>query len=428
MAPKDKIQDLSFKNNKFAYFLAYVSFGIVNPTFQQYEFFPILLLAFLTFLFFFRKQSFDKLFYLVVFSLFILLIGQAVTFGHFTFRSFAGRYLIWLIPYFIIRHVQIKYFRLFVNTLYVFSIIGLFFWVIVNLSPGIYNFLLNLVKSLGTDPISGESFIIYNLDHHRPGDLFFMKNPGPFNEGGMYACYLILALVINTFHTNKLWEKKNIIFAISILTTTSTAAYIAFFLLILVYYFSKQNLSSRLIILPVALILSYYAYTGLPFLSDKITKQFEEQSEMEMGERPRVGRFYSAKVGIELIKQNPLTGIGLYREDRFLSKEEEEIGITGSTNGVIDFATKYGLVFWFFYFSAMYLSLKKYAVYNSFQPPYIILFLLPLLATGSAQDPFNSPVYIILAYQYFYLKVPVKESKNGKKYLSGLRAPKIEYL
>ena len=60
---------------------------------------------------------------------------------------------------------------------------------------------------------------------------------------------------------------------------------------------------------------------------------------MELDEGPRMGRFQSARVGIEIIKQSPIAGKGIYREDRFLSKEEEEIGITGSLNGVIDFGS-----------------------------------------------------------------------------------------
>ena len=123
--------------------------------------------------------------------------------------------MIWLTPYFIIRFAQFKFLKIYVNLLYVFSIIGLFFWLIVNLSPDIYRSLLKLVQIIGTDPESGESFILYNLDHHRPTDIFFMKNPGPFNEGGTYVCYLIVALILNSISTNQIWNNKNNVFILS---------------------------------------------------------------------------------------------------------------------------------------------------------------------------------------------------------------------
>ena len=88
LTTKNNIQDLSFKNNKFAYFLPYVSFGIVNPTFQQYELLPILFFGFLLFAFFMQKKSFDKLFYVIVFILLALLAVQAFNFGNFTIKKF----------------------------------------------------------------------------------------------------------------------------------------------------------------------------------------------------------------------------------------------------------------------------------------------------------------------------------------------------
>ena len=404
MTTKYNIQDLSFKNNKFAYFLTYLSFGIVNPTFQQYELLPILFFGLLLFAFFLQKKSFDKLFYVIVFILLALLAIQAFNFGNFTIRSFVGAFMIWLTPYFILRIVQFKFLKIYVNLLYIFSIIGLIFWIIVNLSPDIYRLLLELVQFIGTDPESGQSFIIYNLDYHRPTDLFFMKNPGPFNEGGVFVCYLILALVLNTISVNKLWNTKNVIFIISILSTTSTAGYIALFIFLVGYSVSNRSRFSRLIALPLALLISVLAFQRLPFLSEKIAKQLSEQSEIEMSEDVRVGRFQSSLIGIEIIKQNPLSGKGLYREDRFLSKEEEEIGITGSLNGIVDFGSRYGIIIWLLYFGSMFLSIKYYIKDNSLSGKIAILYYIPVITTGMAQVPYYSPVFIILVYMLYYWK------------------------
>ena len=118
----------------------------------------------------------------------------------------------------------------------------------------------------------------------------------------------------------------------------------------------------------------------------------------------RVGRFQSAIVGMEIIRQNPIAGKGIYRKDRFLSKEEEEIGITGSLNGVIDFGSRYGLIIWFIYFTSMYLSIKYYIKNNSLNPKLTVFYFIPLIVTGLAQVPFYSPVFIILVYLFYYWK------------------------
>ena len=102
-----------------AYFITYASFGILNPTFQQYELFPILLLLALIYIFFSQKKGFDKLFLELIVVVFVLLFMQAILFGNFTIRSFVGRYMVWLTPYFILRIVGFKYFKLY--CIYIFE-------------------------------------------------------------------------------------------------------------------------------------------------------------------------------------------------------------------------------------------------------------------------------------------------------------------
>ena len=142
-------------------------------------------------------------------------------------------------------------------------------------------------------------------------------------------------------------------------------------------------------------------YKSLSFLDQKVSTQFEEQTETEHGQA-RYGRVYSARMSLLQIREYPLAGIGLYEEDRYLSKEEKEIGISGSSNGVVDFALKHGIIVWFLYFMGLFVSLKRYCLYYGNSPSDAKLYMLPIIAVGFAQNPFNSPVYFILVYVFYY--------------------------
>jgi hypothetical protein len=280
-------------------------------------------------------------------------------------------------------------------------IIGFIFWVSINLSESFYHQLFLFVEWLGTDPESGESLIIYNLDYKREGD-WFIRNPGPFNEGGVFAVYLILALIINTIYTSRLWEVKNVLFILSILTTNSTAGYVALFLLIIAYYFSTNKYSPRIIILPVVILVGLFFFDSMPFLKEKITKQWDYQMSTEIDGKERQGRFLSARIDLKTIKENPLFGKGLYQKDRYITKEEEEYNVVTSQNGITAFAARHGLLAFIIYSLLFYRFLRHYCLIHKFRLAYVNYALIPIIAVESAQSNLFNPVFICLTYLGFY--------------------------
>jgi len=245
-----------------------------------------------------------------------------------------------------------------------------------------------------------------------------MKNAGPFNEGGNYSCYLILSLVLNTILTGKLFEKKNNIFIISILTTSSTAGYIGLFLFLVIFFYSKNKIGYKILILPAIAFFSLQLYSDIPFLKQKIESQIDSQMSMDKNANVRIGRFHSAIISLSIFKENPIIGKGLYRKDRFISNEEELIGVTGTSFGIIDFAVKYGIIAWIAYFVFLYLSLSLLSIHVGYSKIFGYFSIVPILAIGMAQIPFTHPAFIIIVFIGYYQYLIKKKNNVARNVIS----------
>jgi len=413
----------SFINKKsIKYLFTYFTIGLSGITFfTQREVIFIFSFLFSVFLFFHYKKKIDKT--LLFISLFLISIAviQSYNLGTFSYESLIGNVIIWLYPYFIIRLIGPIFTKYYIKTLYFLSIISIIFWIGINLSSQFLKFLDNLVFLLGTDPIGGENLLIFNTEHLRPGD-FFIRNPGPFNEGGAFSSYLVLALGLNIIHSKSIFNKINVIFIISILSTRSTAGYIAVFIMLMFYYFWNKKLSLKLIIFPIITFVSIYAFFNLDFLFNKIYSQFSQQTSGNKN-LYRVGRFGGAIADLEQLRKYPLSGRGFYKEDRFYTEEDRRVMRSASSMGIIAMITRHGLFYGILYFVFLF----KFFIYYSRKekaPNYFsIIGISGVLLTGSAQFPFITPVFISLVYIYliYYknlsfpsLKKPI--NKNVKSY------------
>lgn len=382
------------------YFLGYLIFAFSGVTFftQRKE---LLILAFFVSFFFFIKnnKSIDGVFFFILFTQAVLSLGQIFYFQNFTLESFLGNLLIWLLPYFYIKVAGKSFANVYINLMYFFTLIGFAFWIGINISQSFLDMLDQMVKYLNLDPVGLENFIIYNTEHLRPGDIM-IRNPGPFNEGGVYATYLSFAIGLNLLGTGKLLNKKNIIFLIALLTTFSSAGYIAFFFIVSAYFLVNKKISFKVIIFPIIVAMSIYGFLNIEFLSNKIIKQYESQTSGSP-ELYRVGRFGGMIADIEQLKKYPVFGRGIFTNDRYYSYTDVLDNRKSSAMGIVAFITRNGLIFGLFYFVILFLSLLKI---NNLKNNNIFLVLVAyggILITGSGQNPFMSLAYIALFYLYF---------------------------
>ncbi len=399
--------ELKFHNHKTEYFLTYITVALLNVTFAYYDIFHIF---FAIIAIYYLKKMGGRLgnkYYVMVIILSLVAFGQAAKFGSFQVYSYGGALLAFSFPYFIYKILGNNYWRYYVNIIYYLAIIALIFWGLQNFSDGFTDLLENISSSLMLDPGSNESIIIYNLEHHREIDIWgLMKNAGFTAEGGVYSALLILALYFNTLFSKIIFDKKNIIFIISILTTTSTAGYAALGFYLIATSIYLKRISYKIILFPASILLIYFALFQLNFMLDKVSKYYTDEMNVynTQANPSRVGRFLSARVDIDLIIENPLHGRGIYKSSRYLTPLEEEIGYSNSYLGIIGLASKYGLVVWFLYFYFLIKILLFISETNGLNKNFGYLFLLSILAIGTGQNPFTGPSYLILVYQGLHLK------------------------
>jgi hypothetical protein len=391
-------------NKKLALILVICSVMMNNVTFASFAYATIIFLPILAIIFIYRSLRLDALFvYIILLTLFVL-IGQAIVFNTFSLYNFGGPFLIFLTPFFVYRLVGLDFFRLYVKIIYVLAIISLVLWSLQNVFDGFTQILISISKNLRMDPESNESILIYNLELGR-SSLGFIKNAGFVAEGGLYSTFLIVALYLNNFFTNRFFGTKNLIFIISIVTTSSTAGYTALLFYFLFAAFSIRSKLAMLLALPLAVLFIFNTITELPFMFEKVNKSFTDEMNVYNSQinPARRGRFLSARVDLDLIKKYPLTGIGLYTSVRYRNDEERNIGYSNSYMGIIGLASRYGLIVWSFYLFFLikfFYSLKRLSnnTSNRTNRLFPLFFCLSILSVAMGQNPFYSFVYIIMLY------------------------------
>lgn len=416
-----KIFNKDLKETKF--FLSIFSIALANVTFATYSIFN-LIFALVAANHYFRKLGkLDGLFIAILLLFTFVCVGQAFVFETFNFYNFGGVFLIFLIPYYAYRTIGLNYFQYFVQIIYFLAVVSLVFWVIINIWPGFGALLQFISKSLRLDPASNESVIIYNVELTR-SSIGFIKNSGFTAEGGLFCTFLIPALYLNNINSFKLFTKRNMVFIIAIITTSSTAGYAA--LLIFLIYM-VLNMKSKVIVsllLPIMVFMSVYLVRELPFMFEKVNKSYNDEMNVynSMKNPARRGRFLGARVDIDIIMENPLTGRGIYNDVRYLNEEEREIGYSNTYLGIVGLASRYGLILWLLYMFLLITFLVKYhRLMNKDGKQgnklYPFFFFLSIFAIGMGQNPFYQVIYLTMVYAGYDLinkKINVRQTRTLK--------------
>jgi hypothetical protein len=254
---------------------------------------------------------------------------------------------------------------------------------------------------LNTDPENKQNFIIYTWE---PLTESYLRNSGPFWEPGAFAGFLIIAMIFNYIEYNAIYNFKNIVFMLAIVTTFSTSGYAALFLYIVTYYFLKKLTLTKIIILSIIFISAWFAYFNFGFLNDKIKRNIEyANTPLKLSEGR--GRFTSAKLDWMDIKKHPLIGRGRNDLTRFNYQGEKYELENSRSNGITDYIVKYGLIGFIIYFSLMYTSFRNYCKNNNVDVKVAIFSLLIIFTIGFSQGFFQQPAFVILIYLFLvYLK------------------------
>ncbi|MFW9989563.1 MAG: O-antigen ligase family protein [Candidatus Odinarchaeota archaeon] len=380
------------------YILVYFLFALGGvTTFSSNSRFVQLFAVVLVLLFFYKKKRIDKEIVFISIYITVLFIAQYLKFNAFNLKNYIVLIYTILIPYIIIKIVGRDFTTYYINITVLFAIISFFFLIPAYLFPKFNVFIQNLAIQLDLDPLEGvhENFIVYNYQEMRDG---LIKNPGPFYEAGAFGSFLVIALILSLIKTRSLFNFKNIILIITILSTFSTAAYIALFAIVLFYYTNSKKLWKPIILIPFILFISYQAFSEFSFLQQKIQTQLEQSSRLDESDI-RVGRFHSAKLDMIDIMKYPITGRGLIAETRF-----DNIYEVGSNNGLTDLAVRYGIFGFLLYFILIYKSLTIFCRFNHFNPRFAFFSLIPLAIMLFAQVIYSKPAFLALMMMFILYK------------------------
>lgn len=349
-----------------------------NPFFFDSNEFLIAGFCLSAFVFLKRGKRFDRNFFKVS-GLFLLLeIIQIVSFGEFSFQTFSSMFIKLTFAYFVVKCLEGNFFSYYIQIMKVICLISLGFYTL-SFVPGFYDFVYNSITPFFNPPFyktsefftAQKNVILYTFAY----DCFLTyRNPGPFWEPGIYAIFIIFALIMSLSKEQHLRSKTNLIFIVTLLTTLSTAGYLGLFLLIFFYFLSSNNTRNKEVYIVLTVIIALYLYYSLSFLSNKLLQN------MQMSDFTG-SRFGSLVADWSLFVKSPLIGWGRGSMryggsyHTFFSQELHR------NNGLASLLTQYGLpltivYFWLYRTTLKYMcKLHGYTIWFASAALVVIMFV-----------------------------------------------------
>ena len=251
-----------------------------------------------------KKTFFDSRI-VIIFIIYVLLaFVQGIIWG-FSLVSFTTSFVLgFLMPYYLFKVYHEDFLFILEKVIYFMTIISLSFWLVHQFIPGAKEYISGIIISVNrynfTDIARGMIFYTYwpELDQ----DFGLSRNAGFRSEPGAFAVFIILGIVINYVRNIHLFDKRNIVYYIALLSTFSTAGYLALAAVGLLLIKQKSVRIVGILLFPILAYGALYAYGNLNFMKSKINQQYEEQTEVGLNE-PTSGRFFrSQKIFISSFK------------------------------------------------------------------------------------------------------------------------------
>ena len=298
--------------------------------------FSILLLLY--FIFFYKQKFYiSKVDYIFFITFSLILIFHYFRFGDIVLLGSIGFCVTFLIAFYNIKAIK-NFTEIYVNIMTVLSLISLFFY--------FFYYFFNFKIGIQISEISTHNF----LYHYKNEDLSQVRNSGPFWEPGAFSGYLILALffILRDLRNKKTLVTSCILIA-TILTTRSTTGYIALAVIMLIYLiqegyfkFSKTNFLRSFFFIFLFYLATYYTFTEVQFLRDKILLQNELVFyEIRNFQSTRLGNFY---YDLEFIKQSPFFGISANIDIRSIFDTNAADITSGQGNSLSGFTVRFGII------------------------------------------------------------------------------------
>ena len=198
-------------------------------------------------------------------------------------------------------------------------------------------FLTNPMKVINTIPLvkywSVESR--YALIYNFPGNQYLMRNFGPYHEGGMFAIFVSLAMLL-LFEQDEMSKKRKmyvIIYAATVVTTFSTTG----ILLLLIILIGK--IGTKVFTFKVDMKAILIAVIGIGFIVWEENTYGIITNKFASGNASFVARNLEWKILFDQIWNRPFFGVG-YQNNQLIN----QYGLADGTNGIVSVFLQFGLV------------------------------------------------------------------------------------
>ncbi len=337
-----------------------------------------------------------------IIALFVFInIFQNMTFGGLSPRNYVSFIMYYVLtPYLLIKIIGHDTPKYIIDILVVYSIISLAFWGLSNLYEPFYEYTSTIAPKYGTDfTISDNQFIIYTYESGKVmGNI--IRNPGPFNEPGTFATFLLLGLVLNIMRNKGIVDNKGKILIGTIITTFSTATYLSLVVLLgYKVYHKTTNPSLKVLYLIVFIVLLVPAVLKLDFMGNKILARYQYETRVSLSE-PTSGRFFGARKSIYVLKKYPFWGRGLIAGTRvtdFYSRE-------AAGYGIFEQAARMGIIGISIYLVLFWKGIKHYCNKYNFSSNFIKWAFFSLLLSLFSQSMGLTTLFMMLIYSSFIFK------------------------
>lgn len=373
---------------------------------------------------FLKNVHFNQRFWLLMIGYTLYFIASTIKFKELHPRFFMINIIYVTIAYVAIAGLRNRFFKVYEDILYVLSIIGIIFWLFLNIAPSTFTELLrNFEFSAQNQPDGNIDYntIIYTVNDYNVipqyilnfGGINIFRNSGFAWEPGAFAVYINIAIFANLIRNkfrlvNKL---RLIVFVVALATTFSTTGYTMLVLLIM-FYFYNQDFKKIIVFTPVILIIVFYLFT-LPFMAEKIanTTEFNTKelvyNSLKHNAKYQPQRFESLQIDFIDFLNNPLIGFGGHQEARWT----EQLGAQISTvSGIGKILAQYGLVGTLFFFISLWKSSKR--IISTFNIKGVIFPMLFILLISISYGLF---IALYMCIWLYYLP-NLKKSEVVKQY------------
>lgn len=354
----------------------------------------------ITLIIFLARQISINFFFFSYLLFFTSLMGIHILInGKFNGGPFFGILLRFTFAYLAIKVIGKGFLKCFVNFIYFFSIIGLFFWVLLAFIPNAYSIASEISDAIRPIELWGHvrnNLIIYTNDYWLLDK--FPRNAGPFWEPGGYGVFLVISILFNTMLTQKLFHSRNIIFLFSAITTFSLGTYVAILIFFFSYAFFVNKNKNKINVAIILLCFVYFIYSWnkYEFLSEKFEAR-ESKVENNLDESTTYaninynpGRNEELRLDLRAFKENPIFGEGQFLDYEYGS----------SSIGITDFLKKWGIIGFGFFFTVIFFSFKRYSLFNNLPRGFALVSVITILAVGLAQGIYQKPIFMSFSFLF----------------------------